>query len=44
MNETTDRFVELLAGFATKMEMFDFQEVVTRSTIDVICGGRNLIL
>nr|XP_036231701.1 uncharacterized protein LOC106622644 [Bactrocera oleae] len=37
MNETSDRFVELLAGFATKMEMFDFQEVVTRSTIDVIC-------
>ncbi|XP_053964372.1 uncharacterized protein LOC128867288 [Anastrepha ludens] len=37
MNNTTDRFMELLAGFAAKEDMFDFQEIVTRSTIDVIC-------
>lgn len=38
MNETTDRFMDLLDGYANKKEMFDFQEIVTRSTIDVICG------
>ncbi|XP_067627242.1 probable cytochrome P450 4e1 isoform X2 [Eurosta solidaginis] len=37
MNETTDRFMELLNNYATKKDMFDFQEVVTRSTIDIIC-------
>uniref|UniRef100_W8BSJ2 Putative cytochrome P450 4e1 n=3 Tax=Ceratitis capitata TaxID=7213 RepID=W8BSJ2_CERCA len=37
MNETTDRFMDLLDGYANKKEMFDFQEIVTRSTIDVIC-------
>ncbi|XP_036333127.1 probable cytochrome P450 4e1 isoform X1 [Rhagoletis pomonella] len=37
MNDTTDRFMVLLGDFAAKEDMFDFQEIVTRSTIDVIC-------
>ncbi|XP_037947319.1 probable cytochrome P450 4e1 [Teleopsis dalmanni] len=37
INLTTDRFMDLLEKYTEKGDMFDFQQIVTRSTIDVIC-------
>lgn len=38
INETTDRFMILLNNFAKTGQVFDFQDVISRSTLDVICG------